>query len=144
MNREEDPPSGAYALMSPVKVDLKSWASALIAVMGIWVPNHHLGCVHDLFITSLASLSPEEDPASAPGSISLCSLWGLTSGCFSQLEGSQMLEAVVHTLGKPFFSSLWGSLLADQLFRLLLLPDMWGQRVGIRLLRDPLIKYLHQ
>ena len=80
MNREEDPPSGAYALMSPVKVDLKSWASALIAVMGIWVPNHHLGCVHDLFITSLASLSPEEDPASAPGSISLCSLWGLTSG----------------------------------------------------------------
>ena len=62
----------------------------------------------------------------------------------SWLEGSQMLEAAVHTLGKPFFSSLWGSLLADQLLLLLLLPDMWGPRVGAHLLRDPLIKYLHQ
>lgn len=55
-----------------------------------------------------------------------------------------MLEAAVHTLGKPFFSSLWRSLLADQLLLLLLLPDMWGPRVGARLLRDPLIKYLHR
>ena len=133
--------------MSPVKVNLKSWASALIVVMGIWGPHYHLGCIHDLFITFLASLSPEEDPALAPGSICLCSLWGLqglTSGCFSWLEGSQMLEAAVHTLGKPFFSSLWRSLLADQLLLLLLLPDMWGPRVGARLLRDPLIKYLHR
>lgn len=133
--------------MSPVKVNLKSWASALIAVMGIWGPHHHLDSIHDLFIISLASLPPEEDPALAPGSVSPCSLWGLqglTSGCFSWLEGSQMLEAAVHTLGKPFFSSLWGSLLADQLLLLLLLPDMWGPRVGAHLLRDPLIKYLHQ
>ena len=52
-----------------------------------------------------------------------------------------MLEAAVHTLGKMFFSSLWGSLLADQL-PFLLLPGMWGPRVGARLFRDPLIKYL--
>lgn len=60
----------------------------------------------------------------------------------AQLEGSKMLEAELHTLGKPFSSSPRGSLLADQLFSLL--RGMWGSRAGARLLRDPLIEYLHQ
>lgn len=31
-------PAGAYALMSRVKVNLKSWAAALIVAMGVQVP----------------------------------------------------------------------------------------------------------
>lgn len=91
--------------------------------------------------------SPGKDSASAPGSLSLHLACG-ASGAFclnlsAQLEGSQMLEAEVHTLGKPFSSSPLGLLSTHQPL-LLFFRGMWGPRAGVHLLRDPLIKYLQQ